>query len=291
MADIHPTAILEGEISLADDVQIGPNCVLRGDIAIGPGTRLIGGIWLQGPLSLGESNIIYPNACLGFAPQDYKWDPRRPGAGLVIGSGNICREGVTIHRATSEDKPTTIGDRNMFMANSHAGHDCRIGNHCVFANSTALAGHVTVGDRVITGGAVMVHQFCQLGRGAMLGGSLAARQDVAPFFMLTALNVVGSINVIGMRRGGMPADEIEDVRWVYKMLYRRGWSLRKAVEQIEMRADRPMVREYIDFIRASKRGLCGGAAESRLRGAPGAPTPAPDAGPGGEPEIAERADA
>jgi UDP-N-acetylglucosamine acyltransferase len=269
MATVHPNAILEGEIDLADDVEIGPHCVLRGEIAIGPGTRLIGGVWLQGPLTIGESNVVYPGACLGFAPQDYKWDPRKPGAGLVIGSGNIFREGVTIHRATSEEKPTTIGDRTMFMANSHVGHDCRMGNHCVFANCTALGGHVTVGDRVVTGGGAMVHQFCQLGRGAMLGGILAARQDVPPFFMLTDMNVIGAVNVIGMRRSAMPAEDIQDVRWVYKTLYRRGWSLRKAVEQLRTRAERPLVREYIEFIGGTKRGLCGGPAGARHRHASG----------------------
>lgn len=266
MAEIHPTAILEGDIDLADDVVIGPNCVLTGPITLAPGNRLIGGVWLNGPLTMGESNTCYPGACLGFAPQDYKWDPRKAGAGLAIGSHNIFREGVSIHRATSDETPTTIGDRNMFMANSHAGHDCRVGSHCVFANSTALGGHVTAGDRAITGGGCMVHQFARLGRGSIMGGSFGVRQDVPPFFMLTEYSAIGSVNVIGMRRSGMPAEDIDDVRWVYKTLYRRGWSLRKALAALEERRERPIVREYIDFIQSSRRGLCQGVERRRGRG-------------------------
>ncbi|MCH7573357.1 MAG: acyl-ACP--UDP-N-acetylglucosamine O-acyltransferase, partial [Planctomycetes bacterium] len=112
MPEIHPTAILEGDINLADDVEIGPGCVLTGPITIGPGTRLIGHVWLNGPLTLGEGNTLYPNACLGFAPQDISWDPKKAGAGLMVGNGNLFREGVNIHRATSDDTPTSIGDDN-----------------------------------------------------------------------------------------------------------------------------------------------------------------------------------
>jgi UDP-N-acetylglucosamine acyltransferase len=263
MTEIHPSAILDKDVELADDAVIGPYCVLRGRVRIGAGTQLLGHVYLQGPLELGARNRVWPFATLGFAPQHLGWDPDRPGAGLVIGDDNTIRESVTISRAASDEIPTRIGNRNYWMVNSHAGHDCQIGNGCVIANGTLLAGSVRLGDAVVTGGNVAVHQFCQVGRGALLSGTFGLNKDLPPFFMLTGGNIAGSINLIGMRRSGMPSDQIDDVRWVYKTLYRRGLSLARAKEQLAERADRPIVAEYLAFLAGSKRGLCPARGEPR----------------------------
>lgn len=258
-AQIHPTAMVEGEVTLADDVAVGPHCVLdgrTGPITIGAGTRMIGNTYLTGPLSIGERNTIYPFVSIGFAPQDFKWDPARPGAGVVIGNGNTFRESVTIHRATSDEHPTTIGDENFWMVGSHAGHDCIVGNRCIFANGAMLGGFVTVNDRANIGGGTAIHQYCRIGRGAMLSGAVGMTQDLPPYFMLTGFNVVGSINIIGLRRSGASPETIEDVRWVYKTLYRRGLSLTTALRELHTREQSDIVREYIEFIESSKRGIC-----------------------------------
>jgi len=262
---VHPTAILEGDVQLADDVAIGPGCVLNGPITIGAGTRLLGHAYLQGPLTLGERNTIYPFVTLGFPPQDLKWDPQTPGAGLRIGCGNTFRESVTIHRATSHETPTIIGDNNYWMVNAHAGHDCRIGSGCIFANGTLLAGFVRVDDRAITGGNVTVHQFCRVGRGTMLSGTMGMSMDLPPFFMLTASNVAGALNLVGMRRSGMERVAIDAARWVHRTLYRQGLSHPNALEALRERADEPIVCEYIDFIESSKRGICWGKGKA-MRG-------------------------
>lgn len=263
MPEIHRTAILEGDVRLADDVEVGPWCVIRGRVRIGAGTRLLASAHLQGPLEIGRRNLVYPFTTLGFAPQHLAWDPEREGAGLAIGDDNVFRESVTISRAASDEEPTRVGSRNYWMANSHAGHDCRIGDGCVFANGTLLGGTVRIDDGVIAGGNVAVHQHCHVGRGALLTGSVGLNKDLPPFFMLTGGNVAGSVNLVGMRRSGMPHAEIDDVRWVYKILYRRGLSLRAATAELEKRADRPRVAEYLEFIAASKRGLCPARGERR----------------------------
>lgn len=259
MPSIHSSAILTGDVRLAGDVVIGPYCVI--DAALGPvsvaaGCRLIANVHLCGPLTLGERNILYPGVALGFPPQDLKWDPAVAGAGLVIGSGNTLREGVTIHRATSHEKPTTIGNDNYWMADSHAGHDCIVGSNNILANGTMLGGHVTFGDKIITGGGAGVHQFCRVGRGCMLSGNSGTTKDLPPFFMLTGINVAGSINVVGMRRGGMSRDDIDTVKWVYKTLVRSRLPPKAALEVLRERANQPLVREYIEFIESSKRGIC-----------------------------------
>lgn len=266
MPVIHASAIVDDECDLAADVEVGPGCVLTGPLTIGPGCKLVGHCYLYGPLTLGAGNVIYPFVCLGFAPQSVSYDPSKPGKGLVIGDHNTFREGVTIHRAMTDHGPTMIGHRNFFMANSHAGHDCIVGSHCIFANGALLAGHVTIDNRVTMGGNATVHQFCRIGRGAMLSGNVGVGRDLPPFFTLTGINTAGSLNVVGLRRSGMSADQIHDVRWVYKTLYRAGLSITEAKEVLRERADSPIVAEYLQFIEASKRGICPGVPQPKRSG-------------------------
>jgi UDP-N-acetylglucosamine acyltransferase len=268
MAQIHPTAVVLGEVDLDPDVSVGPGCILDGTlgpITIGPGTRLLAHSYLYGPLAIGAANSVYPNVCLGFAPQSVGIDHEHAGLGVTIGDRNRFREGVTIHRAMTDEGPTTVGDDNYLMTNSHAGHDCRVGNHVILASGALLGGHVTVDERVMIGGNTTVHQFCRIGRGAMLSGSVAAAHDVAPFFMLTGIDVVGSINVVGMRRQELPGDQVEDIRWAYKTLYRRKLPASAALKVLRERADRPIVAEYIEFIETSRRGLCASHDQSKRR--------------------------
>jgi UDP-N-acetylglucosamine acyltransferase len=256
MPQVHPSAILDGEITLADDVTIGPGCVLNGPVAIASGTRLIGNVYLQGPIQLGADNVVYPFTCLGFAPQHAKYDPATPGRGLRIGARNTFREHVTVHRAFTEEGPTTIGDRNFFMANSHVGHDAHIGSDCTFVNAALVAGHVTIEDRVLMGGGSGVHQFCRVGTGAMFAGITATTNDVLPWFMHTANNICGAINIVGLRRSGFDKQQIDDVRWVYRLFCRSKLPLPKAIEELRQRSDSPIVADYLRFLELSKRPIC-----------------------------------
>ena len=261
MPDFHPTAIIRGEVELADDVLVGPGCVLdgmSGPITVGAGTRLIGNVYLYGPLKIGTANTLYPGVCIGFAPQSVGFDDSVAGPGVLIGDHNVLREGVTIHRAITDEGPTTIGHQCYFMVNAHAGHDVQVGDHCVLVNGALLGGHAVVGSWVTVGGNSTVHQFTRLGRGAFLSGSLGVARDLPPFFMATATNHVGSLNVIGMRRMNLSAQEIEDIRWVYKMFYRRRLLPAAALEQIKTRANRPIIAEYVEFMSKCRRGLCPG---------------------------------
>lgn len=266
MANIHPTAILSGDVQLADDVVIGPGCTLAGRIRIGPGTTLVSNAHLHGPLWVGERNVFYPGSCIGFAPQDLKFDPASEGAGTVIGDRNTFRENVTIHRATRE-RPTTIGNGNYLMAGSHAAHDVRVADDCILANGTLLGGFVEVGNRVVFGGSAAVHQFVRIGRGSMLSGLVGTGLDLCPFFTLFGIHQVGGVNIVGMRRAGHPRAEIDAVRWCFKVLVRSGLPPKTAVERLEERGDEPIVREMIDFVRSSKRGICTGRGRAARLGA------------------------
>ena len=174
MPTIHPTAELNGDITLADDVVIGPNCVLQGDISIGTGTTLVGNVYLTGKLSMGRRNVVYPFSCIGFAGQDVNYSNDIYEPGIVVGNDNTFREGCSVHRATQE-LPTTIGDNNYFMTTAHVGHDCQIENHVTMVTDSCLGGHVHVQDRVIIGGMGGAHQFTKIGKGAMIAGGLFQR--------------------------------------------------------------------------------------------------------------------
>lgn len=277
MADIHPSAILQGDVELDESVLIGPGCVLDGTLGpvrVGQGTKVIGQAWLNGPITLGARNLVYPQACLGFAPQSVKSDPQAPGCGLVIGDDNVLREGTTMHRAMTEEGPTTIGNRNWFMCNSHAGHDAHVGDRCIFANGVLLGGHVIVDDDVNIGGNTPIHQFVHIGRGAMLSGGVALTGDLPPYFMLTGINTAGSLNVIGMRRLALTSDQIDDVRWVYRTLYRHRLPLPAVLQTLRGRADRPIVALYIEFIETSRRPLVRGHVQARRGTSSGAAEPA-----------------
>lgn len=254
MPEIHPTAIVDSAAELHDSVAVGPYCVVGGGVKIGPGTKLLSHVHLTGPLTLGKNNTLYPFVALGQPPQDFKFDPDTPGSGLVVGDGNFFREGVTLHRAT-KDTPTTVGDRNMFMAHSHAGHDCVVGDDCMLANGALLAGHVTLGDRVVMGGNSGIGQFVRVGRLCMISGAMGASRDVPPFCILHPTHRVCGLNLVGLRRAGY-RDHIPNLRAAFNVLYREGHTTPKAVALIlEQFADDEVCVEFADFVRDAPRGI------------------------------------
>ncbi len=261
MAEIHPTALIDPEVEIAPDAYIGPGCVLRGPVKIGPLCKLHGNAYVHGPLTLGRNCRVYPFSCLGFAAQDLKYDPAKLGAGVIIGDENVFREGFTVNRAT-KDLPTRIGDHNYFMGQTHVGHDAVVGNRCIIAQGTMLGGHSEVADNVNLGGNGGVHQFCRVGRFAMIAGQTASTQDVPPFCVMHHNRKIGSLNVIGLRRAGLRA-HIDPLRHAFDIYFRGGHVSKVALERIEKEvAGDPLVAEFIAFIRTSKRGITKGSGAS-----------------------------
>jgi UDP-N-acetylglucosamine acyltransferase len=253
---IHPTAIVDPQAQLADDVEVGPWCLIKGPVTLGPGCRLLERVSLRGPLTLGENNLLYPGVIVGLAPQDLKFDPRVDGAGIVIGNHNILRENITIHRAT-KDRPTTVGCHNYIMANSHLGHDVLVGDHCMLANNAMLGGHVTIQDRAILGGNATVHQFCRVGRLAMISGLAGVSQDVPPFCTVYNTRRVGSLNLVGLRRNGLQP-HIDALKVAFNLLYRRRLAMPNALSRIQDQCGQdPLCRELLDFCRTTHRGITG----------------------------------
>jgi UDP-N-acetylglucosamine acyltransferase len=203
---------------------------------------------------MGCENQVFTGAVLGERPQHLKYqgEPTR----LEIGDHNVFREGVTVHRGTTQAWKTVIGSHNYFMVNSHVAHDCTVGNHCIFANGALLGGHCWVGDSVILSGNCAVHQFSRVGRLALLSGCSVTTKDIPPFMMQQGINNVVGVNVVGMRRAGIPAGGINAVRQAFRILFTRGLVMPAALARIEQQLGTlPAIAELVSFIRQSPRGV------------------------------------
>ncbi len=254
---IHPTAVIDARARLGARVSIGAYTVIGPDVEIGDDCQIGPHVVLEGPTILGARNRISAHATLGLGPQDngYRGEPTR----LEIGSDNTIREFVTIHRAsTKEDGITRVGERNLFMAYSHIGHDGQLGNDITIANASQLAGHVHVADRAYISAVCGIHQFVHIGTLAMVGGGAVVTQDVAPFTMVAGNRArLRGLNTRGMQRAGLDKPTCQCIRQAYRQVFRRGLTLAEAIASIQANPelDRPEVADLIHFIQSSTRGI------------------------------------
>lgn len=253
---IHPSAQVDPSAALGPGTIVGPFSVIGRDVTLGSGCRVLPHAVIEGPAVLGSDNRIFPFACIGMEPQDLKYRGER--TALEIGDGNTFREGVTVHRGTVGGSGVTrIGSHNLLMAGTHIAHDCRVGDHVIFANAATLAGHVTVEDGATIGAFSGVHQFCRVGRHAYVGGYSVITRDPLPY-VLTVGNRARSygINVIGLQRKKFAADAIRALRRAYRILFRSKMPLEEALLRLEREfADQPDVAYMAAFIRSSRRGV------------------------------------
>jgi UDP-N-acetylglucosamine acyltransferase len=254
---IHPTAIVDSQARIAETAEIGPYCIVGPRVEIGAGTRLMAHIYADGPAWIGEDNVFYPYSTVGVAPQDlkYKGEPSE----TRIGKRNRIREFVTIHRGTEGGGLVTrIGDDNLLMAYVHVAHDVNVGNHTVLSNCVTLGGHVLVGDWAVVGASTGVHQFCRVGRHALIGGYSVITQDVLPFSTTVSErgNRVFGANRTGLERRGFASERIEDLQKALRLLTRAGLNTSQAVERIQQEISRsPELEELLAFIALSERGF------------------------------------
>jgi UDP-N-acetylglucosamine acyltransferase len=254
---VHPTAIIDPRARISETADIGPYSIVSGAVEIGPGTRLMAHVYMDGPLLVGEHNIFFPYATVGVASQDLKYHGER--TETRIGNRNTIREFVTIHRGTEGGGAlTSIGDDNLLMAYAHVAHDVKVGNRVVLANAVTLGGHVTVGDWVVIGASTGVHQFCRVGRHAIIGGYSIVTQDVLPFSNTVSareIKVFGA-NRIGLERRGFEPATVEKLQTAMRLLTRGGLNTSQAAERIRAEiSDCPEVEELLAFIGESERGV------------------------------------
>jgi UDP-N-acetylglucosamine acyltransferase len=253
---IHGSAIIERGARLAEGVSVGPYSVIGPQVEVGEGSWIGAHVVLDGRTRIGRNNRIFHFSSIGAPPQDKKYGGED--TAVEIGDNNTIREYVTINRGTAQDVGTTrLGDDNWVMAYVHFAHDVQVGNKTIFANACQLAGHVTVGDWAIFGATTLVHQFVHIGAHAFTGMGTYLPQDLPPFVM-AAGNMARpyGINSEGLKRRGFSPEAIAALKRAYRTLYRNGLSLDEAKAELESQvAECPPVRDILDFLARSKRGI------------------------------------
>lgn len=255
MASIHPTAVIHPEARIGADCDIGPYCVIGQHVTLGQGSRLHSHVVIDGHTELGERNELFPFACIGLKTQDLKW--KGGTTHTRIGSDNTFREHVTIHSATSDGDATVVGSHNHILAYCHIAHDCQLGSHIIMSNVATLAGHVIVQDNAVVGGLAAVHQFCRIGKMAMIGGCSKVVQDVPPFMIADGNPAeTRTINKVGMERHGISDEAVDALKKAYKILFREGLNIPNALAKIKAELPQlPEVLHLVEFVSASQRGI------------------------------------
>lgn len=257
MVEIHSTAIVSKEAILEENVFVGPYCVINGKVKLGAGTKLLSHVVIEGNAEIGPNCRIYPFTTIGLPPQDLKY--KGEDTGVRIGSNNIIRENVTIHRASiGGDGWTEIGDNNFLMAYVHIAHDCKIGSNIIMANAATLAGHVKVFDYAVIGGLVAIHQFTRIGAYAMVGGFSGVGQDIPPYMMAAGARAeLHGLNTVGLKRHGFSDETISELKKAYKILFREKLTLSDAIKKVlETLPYTDEIKTLIEFIKENKRGIC-----------------------------------
>src|ERR1700719_3458802 len=232
---IHPTSVIGPDVELAAGVDIGPFCLLDGKIRVGARTRLIGHVTILGITELGADNVLHPGAVIGDEPQDLTYTG--VARSVKIGDRNVFREYSTVHRGSEHGDITIMGDDNFMMQNAHVAHDCRIGNSTIIAGGALLAGWVELGDRALVSGNCVVHQYTRIGRLAVMRGLSPPSRDVPPFCIMDGTHTLRGINLVGLKRAGIPSKSIHALRHAFTTLFGTRQNLKLAIERFTKSGD------------------------------------------------------
>ncbi len=264
--EIHPTAVVYSNALLYEGVKVGPYAVVEEGVEIGEGTVIGSHTVIHSGTTLGRDCLVAAHVVLGGDPQHLEY--RGAPTFLRIGDRNVLREYVSIHRSFREGEATVVGNDNYIMAYAHIGHDCQIGNEVIITSFAGISGHVLIEDRAIIGGQVGLHQFVRIGTLAMVGGNSAFNKDVPPYTLASGRpGKVYGLNVVGLRRKGVPSQARRALAKAFRLLYRSGLSQKQALDRILEEVDPcPEVLHFLEFARASQRGICPWSRERRGNG-------------------------
>ncbi len=251
---ISPLAVVGKNVRLGEGVEIGPFAIIEDGADIGARTMVYPHAFIAGTTTIGEECRIHMGAVIGHEPQDlaFKGLPSY----TKIGKKTVIREYATIHRGTAEGTATVIGDECYLMANAHVAHNCQIGNRVIIVNAALLAGYVTVEDAAFISGGVVVHQFCRIGKLAMIGGYTAVNKDAPPYMLVRGPSVVRSVNLVGLRRAKFAPPLVRTIKDAFKLLFMSDLNTTHALDEIAKLPASPELDHLVSFIKSSKRGIC-----------------------------------
>jgi UDP-N-acetylglucosamine acyltransferase len=253
---IHPTAIVDPDAKIGESAQIGPFSIIGPRVTIGENTIVQSHVVIEAEVAIGRGNFIGHGAIIGVPPQDVSFSPEG-NTKVEIGDDNNIREYCTIHRGSPDGSATKIGDKNFLMSGAHLGHNCVIGNDVLIANNCLLGGYVRVDDGAFLGGGSTFHQFMHIGRLVMVQGSSAFGKDLPPFVIAAERNSVFGLNTVGMRRARLSANDRDEIKEAFKLVYLSGLNTSQALEKAATMTFGASAHEFLDFVASSKkRGIC-----------------------------------
>src|SRR2546430_16681 len=254
---IHLTAIIGSGAKIGANVEIGPHSVIGSAVTIADDCMIGANVVIEGEATIGRGNRIGHGAMIGGEPQDVRFSLTTRSR-VEIGERNIIREQCTIHRGTTGDSATKVGDDNFLMVNAHVGHNCVIGNKVIIANNVLLGGYVTVDDQAFLGGGSIFHQNMRVGRLIIAQGGSAFSKDIPPFVIAAERNYVFGLNTIGFRRAGFSWEQRDEIKRAFKLIYLSGLNTRQALEKSRETKWTEVAREFFDFVgeAITKRGIC-----------------------------------
>lgn len=254
---IHPTAIVHPSAELGQGVTIGPYAVVNENVVIGDDCVIGPHAVIDRYTVMGKRNKVYAGAIVGNEPMDLKFQGEH--TQLIIGDDNMIREYATISRGTlGGGGVTRIGNGNLIMSNVHVAHDVQIGDGIVISHGTGIAGHVIIEDRARIGGIVGIHQFTRIGALAMVGAHSMVTKDVPPYVLVNGDPAKPfGVNIVGLRRNQFPPELRLEIQKAYKILYRSGYNVTQAIEEMERVLDStPEIEHFLRFLRNAERGIC-----------------------------------
>jgi UDP-N-acetylglucosamine acyltransferase len=252
---IHPTAIVDASAEIGAGTIVGPYCIIEADVVLGANCWLQHHVTVCGPSRIGQGNQFFAYCSIGQRTQDLKYQGEP--TYLEIGDENSFREFVTVNRSSLSSGKTRVGNCGNFLAYSHIGHDCTVGDGVVFSNNGTLAGHVQIGDNAVMGGLTAVHQFCRIGRFAITGGCSKIVQDVPPFMIADGNPaIVRGINLVGLERKGFTVESVKAIKEAFRLIYRSKYNTRQALDAIGKELPpNDAVKQIVEFIEQSERGI------------------------------------
>lgn len=255
---ISPLASIHPEAKLAQGVRVGAFAIIEENTVIGEDTVIHPGAVIRYGARIGKGYEIHPGAVIAGIPQDLKFEGEDTEA--IIGDYTQVRECVTVNRGTASRGKTVVGSHCLLMAYSHIAHDCLLGNHVIIGNASQIAGEVEIDDYAIASGGTLVHQFVRISKHVMIQGGSRVNKDIPPYVLIGRDPIVYcGINIVGLRRRGFSNEDIYQINEVYRTIYQRGLNTMQAIQAIEEElAPSDYVREIVDFIRASERGIVRG---------------------------------
>ncbi len=178
---IHPTAIIDPEAKIGKDVTIGSYCVI-GKAVIGDGSVLDSNVRVYDDVEMGKGCVVKAGAVLGGAGFGYERDAdgnkfRFPQIGqLIMGDYVEVGANTCIDRGALAD--TVIGDYTKINNLCHIAHNNKIGKNVTITGCVNVSGSNVIDDDVWIAPNSSIRGWVHIGKGATVGMGAVVVKDI-----------------------------------------------------------------------------------------------------------------